>query len=134
MDMRLVLLLFLSISTGSFAQDQVAEKTVQNFLVQFNAAKYDQIYSTLSADYQKKLSKENMVKYLDYIHGMVRGFRSATFKTQKGKEFMYFFTCKDKEIDADFQCVINSDGKFEYLTFKRIGGKGDPPPVGKMKQ
>ncbi|MBO9673898.1 MAG: hypothetical protein J7577_10680 [Sphingobacteriaceae bacterium] len=133
--MRLVLLLlFLSISTGLFAQEKVAEKAVQKFLIQFNAAKYDRIYSTFSSEYQKKLSKEDMVKYLDYIHGMIKGFRSATFKTQRENEFMYFLICKDKEINADFQCVINSDGKFEYLTFKRIGGKGDPPPVDKMKQ
>lgn len=43
-------LLFISFSTVVFAQDRVAEKTIQKFLIDFNSAKYDDIYGTFSSD------------------------------------------------------------------------------------
>lgn len=133
MKLTLIFLVF-SFSTVAFAQDKVAEKSIQKFLSQFNHANYGEIYNTFSLEYQKNISKDELAKYLSNIHGMIDGFRSAKFKSQNKREFNYFFVCKDEEVNADFQCVIGLDGKFEYLSFKRIGGRGNPPAVDKMKQ
>jgi len=127
-------LLFISFSTVVFAQDKVAEKTIQKFLIDFNSAKYDDIYGTFSSGFKLKMTKEETTKYLSKIHDMIDGFKSAEFKFMQDRNFYYLFSCKDKNINADFLCSINLDGKFDYLTFKRIGGSGNPPIVGKLKQ
>lgn len=125
-------LLFTCISIVLFAQDEVAEITVQKFLIDFNSGKYENIYTTFSSEFKSKITKNETVQYLSKIHKMVSGFKSVKLKFKKDTNFYYYFVCNDENINADFLCSINSDGKFDFLTFKRIGGSGNPPAVEKL--
>ena len=131
---KILVFTFMFFTTCAIAQDKNAEKTVQKFLFQFNKSSYDEIYDSFSSDYKRKVSKETLTSYLNKIHGMVDKFKSAKFISANGGSYNYFFVCKDKNVNADFQCILNAENQFDYLSFKRIGGSGNPPPVGKLKQ
>lgn len=134
MYMKIYLFIFfVSLSAVTFAQDKVADKTLKKFLLDFNAEKYNNIYDTFSAEFQQKMTKAETINYLSNIHKMIGGFKKAEFKFMQNRNFYYFLICKDDHVNADFLCSINTQGQFDYLTFKRIGGSGNPPPVGKLK-
>lgn len=127
----LVLFIFFSLSAG--AQNKAVDKVVQKFVLQFNQANYDDIYETFSAQYKQKVSKKALKMYMSNIHKIITGFKSLKFVSADGKTFNYFFVCNDDKTKADFHCMLDDDGKFDYLSFKRIGGTSNAPPVGKVK-
>jgi len=129
-----LLFLFVTFSVVTFAQDKMAEKTVRKFLLDFNSERYNNIYDGFSVEFQQKMTKAETINYLSKIHKMIGSFKQAEFKFMQDRNFYYFFICKDENVNADFLCSINKEGQFDYLTFKRIGGSGNPPPVGKLKQ
>ncbi|MET4080704.1 hypothetical protein ABIB40_000648 [Pedobacter sp. UYP30] len=130
---RGILILFFFCTYSAFAQQKDVDKAVQKFIVQFNQAKYDYIYQTLSAKYKLTVSKNTLEMYMVNIHRMTSGIKSAKFVSAHGQTFNYYFICEDEATNADFQCALNADGKFDYLSFKRVGGTGNPPTVGKIK-
>jgi len=134
MYMKFPCLLFVILisSISLFAQNKNADSAAQTFLVQFNERKLDDIYNSLSPNYQQKISKKDLQSYLNQIYGMAGKFKSATFKSFINGTYNYFLIAKNEDINADFLFIIDQNNKIDYLNFKRIGGSGNPPPISKI--
>lgn len=127
-----ILILFIIFSFPAFSQDKSVEQAVQKFLTQFNDSNYNSIYESFSPEYKEKVSKKALTMYLSKIHKIIKSFKSAQFVSTGGSVSQYFFICKNEKVNADFQCSLDDDGRFDFLSFKRIGGTGNPPTVGKI--
>ncbi|RZJ87707.1 MAG: DUF3887 domain-containing protein [Chryseobacterium sp.] len=119
-------------SISIFAQNKNADTAVQTFLKQFNERKFDEIYNSSSSVYQQKISNKNFQSYLNQIYDMAGKFKSSKFKSLVNGTYNYYLIAEDKEINADFTIMIDQDNRIEYLSFKRIGGSGNPPPISRI--
>ncbi|MGY0035169.1 DUF3887 domain-containing protein [Pedobacter sp. NJ-S-72] len=130
MKLSILLIIVSLFSFSAIAQDKYAEDIAKKFVTQFNSQKYDDIFDSFSSKYQKKITKKELVSYLKQIKGMTGGFRSASFLARSYRVYNYFLKAKIEGISAEFQFSTDQDNKIDFISFQRIGGTGNPPPVG----
>jgi hypothetical protein len=132
MKSSVVFFLILLSSISLFAQKQTTDNVTQKFVTQFNKKKFDDIYNSFSDSYQKSILKKDLHSYLNQIYDMTGPVKSAKFITFKDGIYQYYLIAKNNDVNADFLLTIDQNYKIGYINFSRIGGSGNPPPMGKM--
>lgn len=128
-----IIITFLSvISLASFGQDKKVDQLLNKWIDCFNKQDYSAAYGLYTLGYKQKVSKEAVSKQIEGIFGMTGKLKSIKFISYKNGVYQYIFYSKANQIESDVSIVISKDYQLGYLSFDRIGGTGDPPPMSKQ--
>lgn len=97
----------------------------------FNKQDYKPAYDLYTSAYKQKVTLEQLTSNMKNVYGMMGKLKSIKFVSYKDHVYKYIFYSKANKIEADVSIVLSKDYQLGYLSFDRIGGTGDPPPMGK---
>lgn len=132
MKKLLVLVFFLHfMSFFSQAQHAKVDSLLNKWKESYNKQDYEKSYALYASFYKDKVDLGKFTKSLSTIFQLMGPIKSFKYVSFNGQYYKYLFFGQNA-VEADVIIVVDVDNKFRYLNFEAIGGKGDPPPIGKM--
>lgn len=117
------------ISLISFGQDKKVDELLNKWKDCFNKLDYKSAYDLYTLGYKQKVSEESVTRQMKDVYNMMGKLKSIKFVSYKDYVYKYIFYSKANHIEGDVSIVVSKDYQLGYLSFERIGGTGDPPPM-----
>ncbi|TCC92318.1 hypothetical protein EZ428_11370 [Pedobacter frigiditerrae] len=129
MKKKIIIVLISFISSISFGQDKKVDEVLNKWKDCFNKQDYKSAYDLYTLGYRQKVSEESVTKQMKEVYNMMGKLKSVKFVSYKDYVYKYIFYSKANHIEGDVSIVVSKDYQLGYLSFDRIGGTGDAPPM-----
>lgn len=117
------------ISIISFGQDKKVDEVLNKWKDCFNKQDYKSAYDLYTLGYRQRVTVEAVTEQMKRVYKMMGKLKSIKFVSYKDYVYKYSFYSKANQIEGDVSIVVSTDYQLGYLSFDRIGGTGDPPPM-----
>jgi len=127
---KIIIIVLLSfISLISFGQDKKVDEVLNKWKNFFNKQDYKSAYDLYTLGYRQRVTLEAVTEQIKRAYDMMGKLKSIKFISYKDYVYKYVFYSKANQIEGDVSIVVSKDYQLGYLSFDRIGGTGDPPPM-----